>query len=106
MSNRLAEVAASLLKKLCHDILEILKKIEKNFQFNSLLLFIQRNEMTLKNKKKVQYFPSPLICMNKAPRLVNRGRRCYLRLQPSLHYRLRAIRGGPLGLVNFNIANY
>ena len=38
--------------------------------------------MTLKNKKKVQYFPSPLICMNKAPRLVNRIWRCYLRLQP------------------------
>ena len=59
------------------------------------------NEMTLKNKKIIQFLPSPLICMNKAPRLVNRGRRCYLRLQPSLHYRLRAIRGGPLGLVNF-----
>ena len=40
--------------------------------------------MTFKNKKKIQFLSSPLICMNKAPRLVNRGRRCYLRLQP--HY--------------------
>ena len=35
-----------------------------------------------KNKKKIQFLPSPLICMNKAPCLVNRGWRRYLRLQP------------------------